>query len=262
MSEVNPASEVNPYSPTQQVTDQQADIRKVSVQPIQLIRRGHALLGDQYWLFLGITLVAILIGSAVPFGLIMGAMMTGIYLCYIERERGRQVEFATLFKSFDQFVDTLLAWLVMLAVSMAVIIPFMILVFALVMFPIIQSAQTAAANNAPPPQPDFPIIIFVLYPVMIIVNVAITLPFIFVFQLIADRKVKAMEAVKLSFRGVWKNLLGIIWFFVVLMFISMILTLMCYIPALLFMPISFGAMYLLYRDIYGPLPAENAQPAG
>src|SRR5256886_17497275 len=65
-----------------------------------------ALIKDQYWLFLGISLVGILIGGAVPI-VLLGPMMVGIFLCLLQRQRGEPVEFGTLFKGFEQFVPGL-----------------------------------------------------------------------------------------------------------------------------------------------------------
>ena len=78
----------------------------MSFAPIALYKRSYALLGEQYWLFFGITLVGIFLGSLVPFGILMGPMMVGIYMCFADRERGKQVEFGTLFKGFDQFANS------------------------------------------------------------------------------------------------------------------------------------------------------------
>ena len=245
--ECNEMSSANPYEPTTEVIADDFGIRKVSVQPIQLIKRGYRMLADQYWMFLGITFVGLIVGSAVPFGIILGPMLVGIYLCYVQREQGQHVEFGTLFRGFDYFVESFLAFLILFVVSLTVMIPFMIAFFVIVFLPMIAAAN---APNAPPPQ--LPASIFIWYPLMIIANVAITLPFLFTFQLIADRKLKAIPAVKLSARGVIKNLGGILWFMFFFMIISIILTMMCYFPVFLFMPISFASLFILYRDIFGP----------
>lgn len=241
-------SQANPYAPTSSASVDDSGIRAVNVKPIQLMKRAYALVGDNYWLFLGITLVGILVGSAVPFGLILGPMLVGIYLCYLHRERGAPVEFGTLFKGFDYFKESFIAFLVLLAVSMAVIIPFMIVMFAMMAGSI--AAAQGNAGNGPPQPPEFPIGILVLYPLMIAANFVITLPFLFTFQLIADRNMKGIEAVKTSVRGVLKNLGGTVWFLFVLMVITFALACLCYVPAILFMPISFGSLFLLYRDIF------------
>ena len=69
---------------------------------------GWAAIKDRYWLFLGVSLVAMLIGGAVPVVLI-GPMMCGLYLCLLAKMRGEQVQFDKLFKGFDYFVPGLVA---------------------------------------------------------------------------------------------------------------------------------------------------------
>ncbi len=61
-----------------------------------------------------------------------------------------------------------------------------------------------------------------------------TLPFTFTFQLIADRRLAAMEAVKVSAKATFRNFWGVLWFFVVNMFVTTVLTLFCFLPALFF----------------------------
>lgn len=243
-------SEANPYSPSQTVQLEDG-IQKLKIQPIQLLKDSYALIGEQYWLFFGISFVAMLIGSAVPFGILMGPMMIGVYLCFMDKEKGKQVEFGTLFKGFDQFGDALIASLIMVGVSILVVIPAMI-ILAIVSF------GPAIASAGPGGEPNGGLMAFgvaFFYMGIIVVSVLASLPFLFVFQLMAERKLKPMDAIKLSFRAVWRNLGGILKFFCVLMLISILLVMMCYIPVFFFIPISFGAMFLLYRKIF---PPENS----
>jgi hypothetical protein len=44
--------------------------QKVSVAPLALLKQSLALMGDQYWLFLGITFVGMLIASLAPMGIL------------------------------------------------------------------------------------------------------------------------------------------------------------------------------------------------
>lgn len=235
----------NPYSPTDSEPVDFADIRKVRVQPMELLQRAKGLMGDQYWLFVGISLAGIFIGSAVPMGIIMGAMMVGIYICFLKREQGQRVEFATLFKGFDQFADSLVAMLIMVGVSLVVMFPLMIAMFALMIVPMI-----ASQGNGGPPATFGILTMLLMYPLVFIASFLVYIPFLFTFQLIADRKLTAVEAVKLSARGAWKNLGGVILFLFVVMVISTVLAIMCYIPVFFFLPVSFGAMFVLYRDVF------------
>ena len=92
-------SQANPFSPPSG-SSSYANWTPPSVplDPIGLLKRSYAMMGDQYFLFVGITAVGIILGSLVPFGILLGPMMVGIYLCYIDREKGKTVEFGTLFK--------------------------------------------------------------------------------------------------------------------------------------------------------------------
>ena len=89
------------------------EFRRISARPIERLTEAKTMLGDQYWLFVGICLVGILIGSIVPMGIMMGPMMCGMYLCFRYRMNSIQVRFETLFKGFDVFVNSLLATLIL-----------------------------------------------------------------------------------------------------------------------------------------------------
>jgi hypothetical protein len=249
-------SESNPYQPSELSPASGIDIRTVHVRPIELLKRGYDFIGDQYWLFFGVTLVGMLIASAVPFGIIMGPMLVGIYLCFLARERGELVEFAKLFEGFDSFKESFIATLIIIAVSMILIIPLMILFFAGLML-VIPSPQDGGNNGSPPI--GFFILVFGFYAAMLLVNFIVILPFLFTFQLIADRNVSAIDAVKLSFQGVRRNFMGLIGYLIVLTVVSIVLMMMCYLPLFFFMPISFASLFLVYRDIF---PMQTSTPVG
>ena len=71
--------------------------RKV-VEPVTCLKNGWELIKDQYWLFVGMAAVAVLIGGAVPLGILLGPMMCGQYLTFFRKRRGQPIEFGTLFK--------------------------------------------------------------------------------------------------------------------------------------------------------------------
>src|SRR5437899_7283622 len=78
------------------------------VSAVECLNAGWAAIKDRYWLFVGITLVATLLGGAVPIVLI-GPMMCGLYMCLLAKMRGEPIEFGLLFKGFDYFVPALVA---------------------------------------------------------------------------------------------------------------------------------------------------------
>ena len=81
------APEVNPgFEPTES-----GEFRRISARPIERLTEAKQMLGDQYWLFVGICACGMLIGSIVPLGILMGPMMCGMYLCFRYRMNGIQV---------------------------------------------------------------------------------------------------------------------------------------------------------------------------
>jgi uncharacterized membrane protein len=84
----------------------------------------------------------------------------------------------------------------------------------------------------------------------------IYVPFVFAYQLVADRKMGGGQACSMSFKASLKNLVGVLLFIVFTTIVSMIASLPCYLPVLLVMPISFGALWILYRDVFGSMAQE------
>jgi uncharacterized membrane protein len=251
-------SQFNPYLPSASVPHHVAvEIRKVKVRPISLFRRTLELIRGQYWLFLGITLLAMLLASAVPFGLIMGNVLVGVYACYSQRERRGRAEFSTMFKGFENFLEPFLAFLIIFAAAMVVMLPMMVAMFAMIFIPIIQQAGAAGPNAPPNLPPGVTMTIVAMYPLMIAANILIAMPFLFTFPLMAERNLKAMDAVKQSIQGVLRNFWGVLWCLIVVTMISVVGALMCYVPLFLMMPLTFGVFFTLYRDIYGPPPVSD-----
>src|SRR5438132_3051841 len=75
------------------------------------------------------TVVGILIGSAVPLGILMGPMMCGIFLALFNQMRCDSVEFSTLFKGFDYFGQSLIASLLHFIPIVIVMLPFNLMFF-------------------------------------------------------------------------------------------------------------------------------------
>src|SRR5215510_15678648 len=118
------------------------EFRRGVIAPLECIKEGWALIKDQYWLFFGISLVGILIGGAVPI-VLLGPMMVGIFLCLFQRQRRQPVEFGTLFKGFDYFVQGLIVALIKVLPVIVLMVPFYIIMFAIM-------ATTAPRGRATP----------------------------------------------------------------------------------------------------------------
>ncbi len=239
-------SETNPFSAprTTAFPSNDAGPRKVCIEPIDLYKRSFALIGDQYWLFLGIAVVGVILGSIVPFGVLLGPMMVGIYLCFIDRERGKPVEFGTLFKGFDYFANSFIAVLIMIGVSLLVMIPLMIIMSVAMIF-------VMPSNGGGQASPLALLVVLFSYLVLLIAVFLVQLPFLFTFQLIAERGLTGPQAIGLSIKGVQKNLVGCVILALVAGLLSILASMACILPAFFLMPITLGVLFLAYRDIFG-----------
>src|ERR1700741_1493723 len=120
--------------------------RKV-VEPVQCLKGGWELVKDQYWLFVGICFIGLLIGGAVPLGILLGPMMCGLYLTLFKKRRGEPIEFGTLFKGFDFFGPSLIATLLHIVPIMAIVIP------AYIFFYITMVVSMVASQGGNDPNP-------------------------------------------------------------------------------------------------------------
>jgi MFS family permease len=239
------------------------EFRRGVVQPLACVTSGWNLIKDQYWLFLGITFVGIFIGSAVPFGILMGPMSCGIYLCLLRRQRGEPVSFDTLFKGFDYFKESLIAMLIQVIPIILILIPFYIIFFAL----FFSAANQPRGRRSGSPPPNFTLL-FTLYGItllgILIISLVIGTLFMFTFPLIVDRKLSGIAALKTSARAAIANLGGVVGLMLLLMLLGFAGVLACYIGAFFLMPISFAAIATAYRQVFPAEPAwtGDAQPQG
>src|SRR5262245_14691228 len=97
--------------------------KRNAVEPMTCLKEGWNLIKDQYWLFVGMTFVGILIAGAVPFGILMGPMMCGIYMSFFMTRLGHPIEFGTLFKGFDHFGQSVIATLIHIIPITIIIVP-------------------------------------------------------------------------------------------------------------------------------------------
>lgn len=232
--------------------------RRGAVEPVVCLKTGWALIRDHYWLFFGMSLVALLLGSFVPFGIILGPLMCGIYLSLFQLRRGQRVEFGNLFKGFDYFGESVIATLIHYVPMVMVIMPFYIVLYAgmFLMMPRQGSEPDPASLFG------FLAIMIVLLLVMMILIILISVIFTFSYPLIVDRKLPGLEAVKLSARAAKANfgpLLGLLFLNGLLNFAGLLL---CFVGIYLTFPISFAAIAVAYEQVFGlgEVQAPNLPP--
>lgn len=223
------------------------------VRPVECLRGGWNLIKDQYWLFLGISLVGILIGTAVPMGIMMGPMMCGLYLALFRRQRGEPVTFDLLFKGFDFFAESVIATLIQVVPMMLVLVPTYFIAFAFFL-----STAKPARRGQPPDFFPFFAFFIVIFLLVMIVSMIIHMFFAFTYPLIVDRRLSGVNAVKTSIKAATANLSGVLGLVLLTTLLGVAGLLLCYVGAIFMMPISFAAWSIAYRQVFA---AQDMPPA-
>lgn len=253
------------------MSDGEWDFNRGAVKPLQCLREGWGLVKEDYWLFLGISVVGILVGSMVPFGILIGTAMCGIYLCLLRRERGLPISFDMLFKGFDYFVPSLVATLIMVFLSVFVVG----VVGALFVIAVVFTLTGIQRPQGGPPDAEqlWPILAAGVagFTLIMIFSIVMGALFVFTFPLIVDRRMSGTEAVQMSFRAALGNFRGVLGLMLLNTLMSLAGVLACYIGAFFVMPIGLAMIAIAYRQVFPardsldylsaePEPGNSARP--
>ena len=213
--------------------------RRADLRAFDLLRQAKDLIGHDYWLFFGITAVGMILGGMAPLGILLGPMMCGIYLVFRARSRREKVGFALLWKGFDFFAQSLIATLIMMAISLVVLVPAFVL-YIIAMIGVGESQNTAL----------FAVVVVVFTLVTLVVSIAIGAVFFFVYPLIADRGLSGTEAASLSFKAARANAGGVLQVMLLNTVLGMLGVMCCYVGVLFLLPFTMGATWLAYRQVF------------
>jgi|SRR6476661_505120 len=233
------------------------EFKRNAVEPVECIKTGWHLIRSQYWLFVGITVVGIIIGSVVPLGILMGPMMCGIYIALFKTRRGEPIEFGLLFKGFDYFGDAVIATLLHMIPIIAVIIPAYIL-YIVGMFGMMASSRNGEPN--PGAMLGFFGVFAVVWLVIMLLLIVLSVVFTFAYPLIVDRRLKGLDAVKLSIRAGFGNFWRLLGMLILTGLLTFVGVLFCYVGAFLVMPIGFAAIATAYEQVFGLSEAHSNLP--
>jgi len=233
------------------------EFNRNAVQPVECIKAGWNLMQSQYWLFVGMTFVGMIIGSLIPFGILMGPMTCGIYLALFKTRKGQPIEFAVLFKGFDYFGDAVIAALLHVLPMFVIIAPAYIL-YIVGMFTMMGASQ----NGQPDPAAalGFFGIFGVIWLIIMVLLVVLSVVFAFAYPLIVDRRLSGLNAVKLSIRAGFANFWRLLAMIVLTGLLSALGLLLCIVGVYLLMPLSFAAMAAAYEQVFGLSEAQSNLP--
>jgi hypothetical protein len=233
-------------------------INRAAVQPVACLQSGWELIKDQYWLFVAMALVGILVGSAVPLGILMGPMMCGLYWSFLQKRRGQTIEFGNLFKGFDFFGQSVIATLLHMVPILAIIIPSYVVFYVGFIF-----AMVSQQGNEPNPGAVIGLIVAfsIFWLIMMVVIIFISIGFMFSYPLIVDRGLPGFDAVKLSFKGALANFWQLLGLALLSTLLNLVGVLLCYVGVFLVFPISYAAIAVAYERVFGlGTPVSNLPP--
>lgn len=230
------------------------EARKVSLGPLRCYLEGKDLLGETYWLFLGICLLGALIGGLIPV-VLLGPAYCGIAICFLSRARGEHVVLDQLFKGFDYFVPGLIATLVYVGVFMVLFIPFIIMFIAGTAMISSGEAILGLVGGC---------LLAFTYISWILLAIIGWMVYIFATIMIVDKKVDGLPAMQYAFKGVLKNFWGVVGTMIVGQLMLMAGMMMCFVPGILLIPMIFAGHFMAYWKIFGiesdqPVVAEVSQ---
>ena len=245
----------NPYEAANTPGQQAVPYRRLSLTPIKYMQRAYRMIKAQYLLFLGVTFCGLLIGSIAPFGILLGPMLTGVYLCFLEKESGSTAKFETLFRGFEHFIPSFLVMLTAMLCNFIVTVT-LVAITIITGFFLLPTAGNAFGNSVPV---SFVAIGFAAaYSVLMLASFLAFVPFAFCFQLIAEHKMSAGDAMRASTRAAMHNLFPLVAIYLCLSFFGFVAALFCYVPLFLLMPIQLGSTFILYRDTFPRLDDDAA----
>jgi len=230
------------------------DFNHRAIAPIECFKEGWELIKDSYWLFFGISVVGTLIGGMFAI-VLMGPMMCGIFICLLEYQRRQPIEFSMVFKGFDDFLPALLVQLIKSVPMIIVMAPFYIFWMGMVFSSLPRHVD---------PGPEFMFTIFgfeiLFFGLLMLVHFFVEIVALFAFPLIVDRKLPAMDALKLSWAASRANLSGVIGLLLldgVFKFAGMLL---CVVGFYFYLPLSFAAYTVAYRKVFADLGPMTYSP--
>lgn len=227
------------------------EFRTGVIRPVECFKEGWELIKDQYWLLFGITLVGALIGGFSMY-ILLGAMMCGIYFCYLQKIDGKKVEFDGLWVGFQK-------WLPSLLLTVLIVVP-LIAVYFIIYVPFIL-AMVMGSKLSPEELTGLFVGAIAIDTILVVLMICFHTLLIFSFPLIIDRNLGAWQSITTSAKAVWKNLGGIAGMIGVAFVGAIAVTIFtCGIGAYFLMPIMFAGYAVAYRKVFPAPGNQNFNP--
>ena len=222
----------------------EADFTVGQIRPIECVKEAFALIKDEYWVLLAVSLVGGMI-AAISMYLLIGAMVCGIFACYLRKIDGGRVKFDDLFTGFKYFLPSLL-------VTILIVVPlvvWMLVLFTTMYLPLIMNA-VGSTNVSDDEMLSTFFVVFAIDVVVAFVMVCFHSLLIFCFPLFVDRGLSSWDSIKLSAIATMRNLSGIGGIIGLNFLMALAGGLVCCIGIYLVIPLITASNLVAYRKVF------------
>lgn len=213
------------------------------------VSNGWNLVKQNYGMYLGIGLVALILAGCIPCVslFLAGPVLCGVYYVYLRDIRGEQTDFGMMFKGFDNFLPAMIVGII--AAIPEIIGQGIRLSVNVADLGIRSGGQSDEMRTAM--SSGLIIIAAIVGITIFLLAVALRISLFFAIPLIAERGLGAIDAMKLSAQAAWANIGGLILLFILEFLIALGGVLLCVVGVFLIsMPLIYAANAFAYRQVF------------
>ncbi len=210
------------------------------IKPIECVKEGWALIKADYWILFAVSMVGAIIGG-VSFYVLFGAMVCGMFYCYLRKIDGGRIAFDDLWKGFQW-------WLPGLVVTLFIVVP-MFVVYGIIYVPVIM-AVVMGANLS---QEELTMLIIgaaAVDLIFVVIMVCFHTLLMFAYPLIVDRGLGPIGAITTSARAVLKNLGGVVGLLLVNFGLALLGQLAFCVGIYFVIPVLIAANVVAFRKVF------------
>jgi len=218
------------------------------------VSNGWNLVKQNYGMYLGIGLVALILAGCIPCVslFLAGPIACGVYYVYLRDIRGEQVDFGMMFKGFDVFLPAMIVGIIQAIpeiIGQGIRLTVNLADLGLRSgggSDYYQADETRVALAS-----GMVIIAAIVGIAIFLLAIALRISLVFAFPLIIEHKLGAVDAMKLSARAGWSNVGGLILLFILEFLIALVGVLLCVVGIFLIaIPLIYAANAFAYRQVF------------
>ncbi len=227
-----------------------------SIDAGECVSNGWNLVKPNYWLYFGITLLAVLLISCIPCVnfVLMGPVGVGVYYVLLKGMRSEPIDFGMMFKGFEKFVPAMVVGLIQgLPGIIWTMIDYGVNIASLIGGGL-DGGSSGNFYQAEIFEAPFLAGITAAYVMLgllfAVISVIWGLTFVFALPLLAEHEISPIEALKLSARAAWSNIGGLILLVLLQILLAILGIIALCIGVFFVIPILYAATAFAYRQVF------------